>query len=113
MLTNPITTLDKYTLRQEQDDQRDPLDALKDAETLRTFLNHLRPYLSGPSPDVALRDIMRHLVDVVSNPATSYLLLSRIREDLTAGDVDRALADAQHLVETNGRRAEAALKQAC
>lgn len=113
MLTNPIITPDKYSQRQEQDDLRDPLDALRDAEILRTFLNHLRPYLTGPVPDVALRDIMRHLVDVVSNPATSYLLLSRIREDLTARDVDQSLADARRLVETNGRRAEAALKQPC
>lgn len=113
MLTNPVTTQDKYTLRREQDAQRDPLDALKDAEILRTFLNHLRPYLSGPVPDVVLRDIMRHLVDVVSDPATSYLLLTRIREDLTTADVDRALADAQNLVEINERRFEATLQQPC
>ena len=113
MLINPTTLLDKQTQRLEQDAQRDPLDALNDAETLRTFLSHLRPYLSGPVPDVALRDIMRHLVDIVSDPATSYLLLQRIREDLATNDIDRTLADAQRLVDVNEERADAAVKSPC
>ena len=99
--------------RIDSDAKRDPLDALKDAETLRTLHKHLLPYLSGPAPDVALRDILLHLIDVARDPVTSHVLLGRIREDLAAGDIDLALAVAQELVQTNGRRADAALSPPC
>lgn len=70
--------------RLEQDADRDPVDALGDAEALQTLLESAHR--------------------LIADPATRYVLSARVREDLARGDLMAVLAECQHLVRFNAQR---------
>lgn len=73
--------------RMEEDSNRDPVDALVDAQVRFALL--------------------KSIYDVLRDPSTSYSLLNRLHEDLETRGIFDAVLDAAHLMKYNQQRVDA------
>lgn len=90
--SGPEDTRAVLTRRMEEDANRDPVDALVDAEVQFALL--------------------RRIYDVLRDPSTTYSLLNRLHEDLETRGIFEAVLDAAHLMKYNQQRVDITLTKA-
>ena len=89
--------------RRSQDRNRDPLDALNDAEALYDLL--------VDASTLPAAQVQQNVSALLDDLATSYVLAARIRQDIALSDLAPAVAAARQLVDSNEQRYRAALQQ--